>query len=84
MSIMKVADALIRGMSLVDCLRDMLCEDALQESSCSLMSRVARVASASNPGDAPSRNEVLKEDGLDWGLARSVEAVLVSRYSHSC
>ena len=56
----------------------MLYEFALQESSCNLVSNISRVASASNPGDAPSRIEVLTEDGLDRGLNRSGEARAVA------
>ena len=73
-----VADGLIRGMSPVESLRDMLYEFALQESACNFISWIARVASASNPGDAPSRTKVMPEDGLDRGFDRSAEALTVS------
>ena len=73
-----VADGLIRGMSPVESLRDMLYEFALQESACNFISWIARVASASNPGDALSRTKVMPEDGLDRGFDRSAEALTVS------
>ena len=69
-----VADGLIHGMRPVDSLRDMLYEFALQDSSRNLVSWIARVASASNAGDAPSRTKVMPKDGLDRGLDRSPEA----------
>ena len=74
-----VADGLIRGMSPIVSLRDMLYEYALQESDRNIVSWIARVASASNPGDAPSRMSVILDDGLDRGLDRSTEAKEVAR-----
>ena len=64
--------------SVLSNLRDMLHEYALQELRQNLVSWIARVASASNPGDAPSRTASAQSDGLDRGLDRSAEARIVS------
>ena len=64
--------------SVLSILRDMLHEFALQELRINLASWIARVASASNPGDAPSRTASAQSDGLDRGLDRSAEARIVS------
>ena len=74
-----VNDSLDKGTSPVASLREMLHQYALQELRFHLVSWVARVASASNPGDAPSRTASVQNDGLDRGLDRSVEAVVVSQ-----
>ena len=73
-----VNDSLVKGTSVVSSLRDMLHEYALQELRLNLVSWIARVASASNPGDAPSRTASAQSDGLDRGLDRSAEARVVS------
>ena len=102
-----VSDSLLKGASAVSRLRDMLHEYALQElrfsmvswiasvasasnpgdgpsrssqeSRFSLVSWIARVASASNPGDGPSRSSQVQQDGLDRGLDRSTEALVVAQ-----
>ena len=73
-----VNDSLVKGTSVVASLRGMLHEYALQELRFNLVSWIARVASASNPGDAPSRTASAQSDGLDRGLDRSAEARIVS------
>ena len=67
------------GTGVVSSLGDMLHEYALQELCFNLVSWIARVASASNPGDAPSRTASAQSDGLDSGVDRSVEAIVVSQ-----
>ena len=74
-----VSDSLVKGTSAVSSLRDMLHEYALQELRFSLVSWIARVASASNPGDGPSRSSQVQQDGLDRGLDRSTEALVVAQ-----
>ena len=71
-----VTDALVKGFSNVLALQTMLHEFVKQEVKLSSVTWTARVPSASNPADAPSRSSIVCKDGYDRGLDRSIEALV--------